>query len=85
MQTLLRCFVVMPSRDSAAPSARGKRILLATERDGTVELRATKETKRGGSKSLHIVYNCIPNLSFLCSITVRCKLILAFEYYFFMH
>ncbi len=40
---------VMPSRDSAAPS--GKRILLAIVRDGTVELRATKEMKRGGRKS----------------------------------
>ncbi len=40
--------LVMPSRDSAAPS--GKRILLATVRDGT-ELRATKEMKRGGRKS----------------------------------
>ncbi len=41
--------LVMPSRDSAAPS--GKRILLATVRDGTVEFRATKEMKRGGRKS----------------------------------
>ncbi len=34
---------------------------------------------------VHIVYNCIPNLSFLCSITVRCIPSLAFEYNFFMH
>ncbi len=46
-----------------------------------------KRNEKGRKEILHIVhivYNCIPNLSFLCSITVRCIPSLAFEYYFFI-